>query len=446
MRIIVAGAGEVGAYLAKMLSSENHDIVVIDPDEEKLKTLSSHFDVLTVQGSSASPFILNEADVKLADLFIGVTPTEELNILSSVLSKNMGVKKAIARINNEEYLFPQNKDVFFKLGVDSMISPERLAALEVICLLKQIETTQVYDFSGGTLSLFAIKLDQHAPIINKTLIESTNFSKGFDYRAVAITRNGNTIIPKGSDIFMENDLIYVVTNRSGITNLLKYSGKKPFHVKNIMILGGSRIGIRVAKELENHLNIKLIEINREKCHILADTLKNSLIINGDGREIDILVDEEIKEIDAFIAVTGNSETNILSCLHAKKLGVKKTIAEIENIDYIDLAENIGIDTVINKKFISANQIFSFTMKSEVTSVRYLAGGGAEVLEFAVNEGTPVTKSTLRDMDFPKNAIVAGVVRGKSCFIAKGDSVIKANDKVVVFALPDAISKVEKLFN
>ncbi|MFC2117250.1 Trk system potassium transporter TrkA [Bacteroidota bacterium] len=446
MRIIVAGAGEVGAYLAKMLSSENHDIVVIDPDEEKLKTVSSHFDVLTVKGSSASPFILDEADVKRADLFIGVTPTEELNILSSVLSKNMGAKKSIARINNEEYLFPHNKDVFYKLGVDSMISPERLAAMEVICLLKQVGTTQVYDFSGGALSLFAIKLDIHAPILNKTLIEANNFSKDFDFRAVAITRNGNTIIPKGSDVFLENDLIYVVTTRAGITNLLKFSGKKPFHVKNIMILGGSRIGIRVAKELENHLNVKLIEIDKEKCYSLADSLKNSLIINGDGRDIDILVDEEIKEIDAFIAVTGNSETNILSCLHAKKLGVKKTIVEIENIDYIDLAENIGIDTVINKKFISANQIFSFTMKSEVTSVRYLAGSGAEVLEFVVNRETPITKSALRDLNFPKNAIVAGVVRGKSCFIAKGNSVIKANDKVVVFALPEAISDVEKLFN
>lgn len=446
MRIIVAGAGEVGSYLAKMLSNENHDIVVIDPDEEKLKLISSYGDVMTVQGSAASPNILIEADVKRSDLFIGVTRTEEMNILSSILSKNMGVKTTIARIENEEYLLHHNKEAFVKMGVDSLIFPEKLAAMEVIGLLKQTGTTQVHDFSGGKLSLFVIKLDKHAPIINKTLIEATAMQKGFDFRAVAIARNGKTIIPRGSDLFMENDLIYVITNQSGITKLLQYSGKKPFHVKDIMILGGSRICRRIAKELENHLNIKLIDFDREKCICLADNLKNSLVIHGDGRDIDLLIEEGIKDMDAFIAVTGNSETNILSCLHAKKLGVKKTISEIENIDYIKLAENIGIDTVINKKFISASHIFSFTLKAKVASVKFIAGGDAEVLEFVVKEGSPVTQNNLKNLTFPKNTIVGGVVRGKSCFIAKGDSLIKANDKVVVFALPESISMVEKLFN
>ncbi len=446
MRIIVAGAGEVGSYLAKMLSNENHDIVVIDPDEEKLKLISSHVDVMTVEGSAASPYILNEADVKKTDLFIGVTPTEELNILSSVLSKNMGVSTTIARIENEEYLFHNNKEAFIRMGVDSLISPERLAAMEVIGLLKQTGTTQVHDFSGGKLSLFAIKLDKHAPIINKTLIESTGMQKGFDFRAVAITRNGKTIIPSGLDQFMENDLIYVITTKTGITKLLQYSGKKPLHVKDIMILGGSRIGTRIAKELENHLNIKLIDFEREKCICLADKLKNSLVIHGDGRDIDLLIEEGIKNMDAFIAVTGNSEANILSCLHAKKLGVKRTISEVENIDYIDLAENIGIDTVINKKYISASHIFSFTLQANVASVKYIAGGDAEVLEFVVKEGSRVTEAPLKDLNFPTNTIVGGIVRGKSCFIAMGNSEIKANDKIVVFALPESIALVEKLFN
>jgi len=332
------------------------------------------------------------------------------------------------------------------MGVDSLIFPERLAAMEVIGLLKQTGTTQVHDFSGGKLSLFALKLDKHAPIINKTLIESTAMQKGFDFRAVAITRDGKTIIPSGLDQFKENDIIYVITNKTGITKLLRYSGKKPLNVKDIMILGGSRICTRIAKELENHLNIKLIDFDREKCICLADKLKNSLVIHGDGRDIDLLIEEGIKEMDAFIAVTGNSEANILSCLHAKKLGVKRTISEVENIDYIDLAQNIGIDTVINKKFISASHIFSFTLKAKVASVKYIAGGDAEVLEFVVKEGSPVTKASLRDLKFPKNTIVGGVVRGKSCFIAKGNSEIKANDKVVVFSLPESISMVEKLFN
>ncbi len=446
MKIIIAGAGEVGQHIAKMLSKENHNIIVIDTDKENLKNVDSHFDLLTVNGSASSISVLKEAKIKSADLFIAVTNFEDVNIVSAILAKKFGAKKTIARIDKKEHLLLTNRQHFTDLGIDLLICPEELAAKEIVGLLKQTGTTEIFEFSDKKLLLFVIKLDENASIINKTLVEAAKIDKTFNYRAVAITRNTQTIIPRGDDKFLINDLIYVITNKAGIKSLLKYSGKKRFHIHNIMIIGGSRIGRRTAKDLEYHFNIKLIEINKDKSPLLADFLEKTLVITGDGSNIDLLTEEGIKNMDAFIAVTGNSETNILTCLLAKKLGVKKTIAEIENIDYIDLAENIGIDTIINKKLITASHIFQFTMKAEVSSLKCLTGADAEVLEFVVHKNSKITKKTLKFMDFPEDAIIGGVVRGNNSYIAKGDTLIEEQDKVVVFALPSAIRKVEKFFN
>jgi trk system potassium uptake protein TrkA len=269
--------------------------------------------------------------------------------------------------------------------------------------------------------------------------------KEIEFRAVAITRQGQTIIPRGQDQFELNDLVYVVTNKAGIKDVMKYSGKKRIDIKNVMILGGSRIGKRVAKSLENRYNIKLIEIDKDKSTKLADYLQNTLVINGDGRNIDLLVEEGLQNMDTFIAVTGNSETNILSCVLAKKMGVKKTIAEIENIDYIDLGESMGIDTIINKKLITASRIFKFTMSAEVETMKCLTGSDADVLEFVAKADSKITKGSLKEIDFPRDAIVGGVIRGNKAFIAKGNTHIKADDRVVVFALPSAVKKLEKFF-
>ncbi|NOZ46729.1 MAG: Trk system potassium transporter TrkA [Chlorobi bacterium] len=446
MRIIIAGAGEVGTHLAKMLSSHKHDITVIDTDEDKLTAISSHFDILTVLGSCTSFEKLKETGIKKSDLFISVTHTEEINITAALLGKKLGAKKSIARINNFEYLEPENKAHFISLGIDSLIYPQKLAAREIVNLLKQTGTTEMFDFSGGKLSLYVIKLEEDAPIINKTLKEASSLAKNFDYRAVAITRDGDTIIPRGDDIFKVNDLIYVITNQSGVPDLMQYSGKKKIHIKNIMIMGGSRIGLRTAMELEDQFNIKLIEISRSRCNFITSLLKNTLLINGDGRDIELLEEEGIRKMDAFIAATGNSETNILSCLHAKQMGVKKTIAEVENIDYIDLADNIGVDTIINKKLIAASHISRFTMNAEVENIVCLTGADAEVLEFVVKENAKITKKPLKSIRFPKDAIIGGVIRGNSSFIATGNTEIKSHDKVVIFVLPSAMSKVEKYFN
>ena len=326
MKIIIAGAGEVGTYLAKMLSIESHEILVIDTDHERLNNLDSHLEVLTLQGSSASIETLLEAGMNKTDLFICVTPTEELNITSAMLSKKLGAKKTIARIDNPEYLKATNKEIFKQMGIDSLIYPEQLAAKEVVGLLNQAGTIEVVDFSGGKLMLMVVKLDENAPIVNKTLLDAARLNTDMDYRAVAITRHGDTLVPRGNDVFQVGDVVYVITTQSGVAKLMKFSGKENIHIKNIMIVGGSRIGASTALALQNKSNIKLIEIDREKSFKLADRLEKTMVIRGNGSEIDLLIEEGIKEMDAFIAVTGNSETNILSCLQAKKLGVKKTIA------------------------------------------------------------------------------------------------------------------------
>jgi trk system potassium uptake protein len=446
MNIVIAGAGEVGTHLAKMLSNEYHDIVLIDPDAEKLGQVSSSIDILVVEGSATSLAVLKEAKINKTDLFIGVTHSEETNIISATLAKRLGAKKVIARIDKNEYLLPNSKEIFLNLGIDYLIYPEKLAAKEVIGLLGQTSSTEFVDFSGGKLSLAVFRLEHDAPVIDMSLHQATKGNHSLEFRAVAIAREGETIIPRGNDEFKVNDLVYVITNQSGIKGMLEYSGKTNFDVHNLMILGGSRIGVKIAQELEKQINIKIIEKDKTKGVRLASMFSNALVINGDGRDTELLMQEGLQYMDAFVAVTGNSETNILSCLVAKRMGVKKTIAEIENIDYIQLAEGMGIDTVINKKLITASRIFRYTMSTEVSAIKCLTGSDAEVLEFIVKPDATVTRGKLKSINFPKDAIVGGVVRGDASFIAKGDTEIKAYDRVVVFALPSAINKVGKFFN
>lgn len=445
MRIIIAGAGEVGTHLAKMLSNENHEIIIIESEETRLKPIESTLDVLTYHGSATSIKILQEALQKKTDLFIAVTHSEDTNIIASILAKRFGANKTIARIDNLDYLEHGSLEFFKGLGVDSLIYPELIAAREVLGLLQETGTTEYMEFSNGKLSMFVQKLDEDSPILNKSLEEISNTNKTDKYRAVAIKRNEKTIIPRGNEQFLLGDVVFVISTHEGIEEMMKTSGMKSFEAKSIMILGGSRIGKHVALYMQKTCEVKLIDSSAEKCEALAEILDNTLIINGDGRNIDLLEQEGISKIDAFVAVTGNSETNILSCLLAKKMGVRKTIAEVENMEYIHLAENSGIDTIINKKISAASRIFRHTTNVNVTQVKYMAGTDAEVIEFNVPLNAKITRGTLRSLDFPKDAIVGGGTSDGVPFIATGDTIIKANDKVVVFTLPSAYERLTKFF-
>ncbi len=445
MRIIIAGVGDVGLHLAKQLSYESHDIIAIDVDQQKLSYTDSISDILTITGSSTSIKTLEEAQIKKADLFVAVTSSEEVNITSTILAKKLGAKKTIARISNAEYLNPANKINFSELGIDFMIYPEELAALETVRLILRTAATDVLEFENGKLSVLGLKIDKNAPVINKKIVDIAREYQSTDYRIVAIYSNFKTIIPSGNDIFLPNDQIFVITTPGGMETILKLSGKENVKFEKIMILGGSKIGRRVAKLLENSMKIKLIESNEEKSFELADLLENTLVIRGDGRDIDLLAQEGIIDMDAFIAVTEDAETNIISCLMAKHLGVKKAIALVDKADYIPLTQTIGLDSLINKKIIAANNITRFIKKGEVIELVSLEGIDAEVLEFIAKPDSKVTKKKVKELHFPKDAIIGGVIRNDKSFIIVGDSQINENDKVVVFSLPDAVKKIEPFF-
>ncbi len=446
MKIIIAGDGEVGFHLAKIVSeSGHHDITIVDPHEELLKMVESYTDLMTIAGESTSISVLERANIKKADLLISVLHDESINIITCILGKKLGAKRCISRVNNTEYLTERNKEIFKSLGVDFMVGPERIASREIVRLLRQTAATETFDFSDRKLSLFLIRLDEDASVINHSLDEIAHMHPHLDFRAVAIHRNSRTIIPRGADRFLVGDMAYVITRPEGINQLIKLGGKEQIDIKNAMIIGGGRIGRKTARALEKTINVKLIEIDKERCKSIADGLERTLVINGDASDVKLLEEEGIRDIDAFIAVTNNTETNIFACLLAKKYGVKKIIPLVENVDYIDIAQTIGIDTVINKKLITASYIARFTMGAEVSSLKCLNGVDAEVMEFIVKPGVPITQAPIRNIKMPKDAIIGGVIRNHKGYIAIGDFQIEEKDKVVVFSLPKAISKVEKLF-
>jgi trk system potassium uptake protein TrkA len=451
MKIIIAGAGEVGSHLAKMLSSEANDITVIDSSQARLDVLSSHTDVVTVEGNPSAIHVLHEADVEHADLFIAVSPSDsqDVNIVSAMLAKKMGCKKATARINNEEYLSYENKYLFTEMGIDLLFYPEKIAAGEIVELLKRTASTDSLDFARGRLQVAVFKLEEESPMIGMNMAEFSKVAAadGLKFRVVAISRGDATIIPKFDTKFKYHDLVFIISKREGMDMLMKYLGKKNIEVDKVMILGGSPIAVMVAKQLSKQIDsIKMIEMNKEKCLELSEQLPgNVIVVNGDGRNSDMLLEENIRDYDAFVAVTNNSETNILACVAAKSLGVERTIAEVENIEYIKLAESMGVDAVINKKLITAGRIFKFTLSNKVRFIKYMSGTNAEVLEYIVAPDTEITRRPLKDMGFPANAIIGGVIRGNESFIAVGDTHIQAYDRVAVFALPQAVKDVDKFF-
>ena len=451
MKIVIAGAGEVGSHLAKMLSGEANDITVIDSRQERLDVLSATTDVITVYGNPSAINVLQEAGVASADLFIAVYPSDsqDVNIVSAMLAKKLGSKKATERIDNEEYLSYENKYLFTEMGIDLMFYPEKIAAGEIIDLLKRTASTDSMDFARGKLQIAVFKLEESSALLGMSMAEFSAVAaeQGHSFRVVAIARGNDTIIPGFETKFKYHDLVFIISRRDGMEMLMKYIGKKDIEIKNVMILGGSPIGEIVARQMSRQMDtVKLIEMNKEKCLELSEKLPdNVIVVNGDGRNSDMLIEESIKDFDAFVAVTNSSETNILACVAAKRLGITRTIAEVENLEYIRLAESMGVDAIINKKLITAGRIYKFTLSNKVRFIKYMSGTNAEVLEYIVAPDTAITKRTLKDMNFPKNAIIGGIIRGNEAIIAVGDTQIQAYDRVAVFALPEAVKEVDRFF-
>lgn len=451
MKIVIVGAGEVGSHLAKMLSQEWNDITVIDSDAERLARLNTIVDVVTIEGSPSSIKVMKEAEVQHADLFISVVPfvPQDVNIVSALLAKNLGAKRVTARIDDEEYLTSENRLMFKQMGIELLFYPEKLAADEIVDLLKRTAATESMDFGHGKLQIEVFKLEEDSPLLEMKLSEfaAVASTSELQFRVIAITRYGETLIPKPETKFLYHDLVFIIAKREGIQSLLKFLGKSNIEVNKVLILGGSPIGELVARQLSRQIEtVKIIEKDKERGIELSEKLPgNVTVVTGDGRKSDLLLEEGIREYDAFVALTGNDEANVLSCVIAKKFGVGRVIAEVENIEYLHIAEEMGVDVVINKKLITAGRLFKFTLSGKARMVKYMSGTSAEVLEYTVPPDSAITKGALKDIDFPRDAVIGGVIRGSESIIAVGSTKIEPYDRVAVFALQSAVTEVDKLF-
>ncbi len=446
MKIIIAGAGAVGTHLAKLLSREKQDIILMDEDEEKLGRMGNNFDLMTVNVSPTSISGLKEAGVAGADLFIAVTPNESQNMTACMLATNLGAKKTVARIDNYEYLLPKNKEFFAKLGVDSLIYPEMLAAKDIVDAVKMSWIRQWWEFAGGALVLLGTKMRETAEILDVPLYELGG--RNIPFHIVAIKRGNETIIPRGDDTIRLHDIVYFTTTKKYIPYIRKIAGKENYaDIRNIIIMGGSRIAVRTVQILPEYMRTKIIENDINRCNRLSELVDDDvMIINGDGRDMELLTEEGIKNTEAFVALTGSSETNILACLAAKRMGVTKTVAEVENIDYISMAESLDIGTVINKKFIAASHIYQMMLDADVSNVKCLTFANADVAEFTVKQGARITRSPIKDMGLPKGATIGGLIRNGEGILVTGNTLIQENDHVVVFCLGMMIKKLERFFN
>jgi len=445
LKIIIAGAGALGFHLAKLLSKENQDITLIDTDEEVITNVGRHLDVMTIRGDASSITILEQAKVEKAQLYIAVTTSEKTNLLLTILAKQLGAKKTIARINNPEYLEEDQKERFKQLGVDVLISPQLLAAQEIERLLRRASFTDLYEFGDGQMSVVGFTLDATCRLINHTIKQINTFNDNFSFRGIALLRGHKTIIPTGDTILRKGDHLYIVTHNEFLDAAMDFAGKQLKPVKNVMIIGGTSLALRTAQLLEDNYHVTMVLNDKEMGEKFLEFLNKSMVIQADPGNIEALKEEGMEKMDAFIALTPNSETNIITSLTAQESGVYKTIASVDNINYIHISQNIGIDTIINKKLIAANNIFRFVRKGKIEAIASLHGVDAEMILFEIHKKNRLLKCPIRDLRLPERSIIAGIIRGENSYIPSGDFWFEINDKVIVLALPEAIGQVEKIF-
>ena len=447
MNIIIAGDGEVGFYLAKSLTKLDYNITVVDPHSELLGRLEKETDLLTIVGDSTSPKVLQDANVQDCDLFLSVLHDESINLVTCILAKKLKARKTVARISNAELLSPKHREMFRDLGVDEMVCPERIAAKEITNLLNHTVATEFFDFSGGLLTMYLVRLEAGSPVDGKSVRELSQIYSSLQVRIVAILRHGETILPHSDMVFEAGDLAYIISKANQMDGVKRLAGGADFNIRNVMIAGGGRIGRYAALTLENEKHITLIENDRKRCKDLSAVLTQTMIINGDATDIELLKEEGLENNDAFIAVTDSSETNVLTCLHARRYGIRKTIALVENTGFINTSQDIGIDTIINKKLITASYIARFIVKGDAVSSKWLSGTNAELIEFVVNKHAAATKVPIGELQMPKGqATIGGIIRGRETLLPTRDTQLREKDKVVVFAMPSAMDKVARLFN
>ena len=446
MKIIITGAYAIGTHLARLLSRNHEDITIIDKDPERLAQIGSDYDLLTMEASPESIRALKEAGIAHTDLYIAVTPDQSVNMNNCILAKALGAKKTVARIDNSEYKAPETEEFINRLGVDSLIYPEALAAKDINSGLKMSWVRQRWDVHNGALVMLGIKLREGCEILNQPL--RTLCGPQDPYHVVAIKRGGETIIPGGNDELKLYDLAYFMTTRQYIPYIRKIVGKEHYvDVKNVMIMGGGKTAVNAVRIMPKYMDVKIIEQNADRCDRLNELLEDSdtLVINGDGRDIALLTEEGINNTQAFVALTGNAETIIMACLTAKRLGVRKTVGMVENIDYVSMAESLDIGTIINKKAIAASRIYQMMLDADVMNVTFLMSANADVAEFIPKEDSKITRKPVKDLGLPQGMTIGGLVRDGEGMLVSGNTQIQAGDSVMVFCHSINMKKIEKFF-
>ena len=443
MNIIIAGAGDVGTHLAKLLAFEEQDILVIDENAEKLQFLDANYNLMTLEGSPTSFHTMREARMHSCDLFIAVTPSENDNVVACAMAKKIGAKATVARINTFDYMADENRILLEQMGVDNVIYPEYLAAQEILTVLRRSWVRHWFELHGGEIIVVGVKLHKGAPIIGMHLREFASVNA--DLHVSAIRRGHETIIPGGNDELLEDDILYFTSTSKHVDELLKLTGKTNHIIKRVMIMGGGKIAIRLASMTGDEFKIKIIDNDLKTCQALSEKCPNCEIVHGDARDIDLLVDEGIEQTDAFISLTGNSEANILTCLTAKELGVQKTVAEVENIHYISQAEGLNIGTTINKKLLASSSIFQLLLDADSSTPKSLALTDAEVSELEVRAWSKICGTPVKDLRLSRDLTLAGFIRDGVGHLVHGNTVLQPGDRVVVFSLTGSLNRIEKLF-
>jgi trk system potassium uptake protein len=446
MHIVIAGAGDMGYHLAEQLSFDNKDITLIDTERDVLDYVASKLDVMVIEGDATSIDVLQQANVQRASMVLAVTTSEKTNIVTAVLAKQLGAKRVMARVRNHSYLNEENLPYFNNLGIDNLISPTMLCSREIYNMIENSSFTEIFDFGGGKLNIVGITLDQFSPLVNQRIMDTKADPIYEDIRIIAIVRDQKTMIPRGSTIIRNNDHVFFISNKKNTETIQEVLGQKKVKIKNIMIIGGDDMAVTTAIKLQSKYRVTLVNKDKERCKWLAEHLPDTLVINGDYKNIEMLVEEGLEQMDAFLALTESSETNIITSLSAKNHGVYKTIAHVDTREYIHISHSIGVDSLINKKLVAANEISRYLKKGKVDAVSGIYGVDAEFIQYSVSRNNRLTKYPLKELHFPETAIVAGVIRGEEVYIPDGDFLLHMNDKAIVLALPEAKLALEKLFH
>lgn len=444
MRVIIIGAGEVGYQISKFLTLEHIDVVVIDKDKEKLKRVSEELDVAVIEAEGSDPSALKEAEADKADIILAVTSSDETNMISCLLAKAMfKTPRKIARIRNPDYFF--NKELLAKdnLDIDPAINPELEAARAIARLLEIPFATDVEDFEDGIIKVIGYKVPENSSLCGKSL---ENLRTIIDKKFIIgiIERGEAAIVPRGKDTLIEGDIIYLPIKKIDIGDTAKMLEVSIKPSKRVMILGGGRIGYYVASTMEHKADIKIIEKSHERCQYLSRYLGRSLILHGDGTDQKLLIEENINNMDVFVAVSNNEELNIMASLLAKKLGVKKTIAIVNRTDYIHLAHSLGLQAVLSPRLITASTILRYIRKGDILSLTAIAEDKAEIIEARVSKKSMLAGKILKEAKLPKSSIIGAIVRDSQIIIPSGDDTIFENDRLIIFTLRESIKDLEKI--